>query len=236
MLEDEPQFMPYPPAAKTVGVVRRIHEGTAGSNLSQKQLVSLGIAEGNSDRVQKALRFLGLVDAEGTLTPLAIRLRKATSDEYPTLLAEIVRSAYAPVFVLYPDPGAASAIDMNNAFKPYDPAGQRQNMIALFMALCREASMAQGAAPRIGRPPAPKTNRDTSVAKKTLDQPGRVDPPPPPPGQQHVYSRLHPAVQAWIDEMPDNGTTWDRADFESWLAIFRASVERAYKIEAQAAT
>lgn len=206
MLEDDPQFMPYPPASKTVGVVRRIHEGTAGTTLSQKQLVSLGIAEGNSDRVQKALRFLGLIDAEGALTALATRLRKATSDEYPTLLAEIIRSAYAPVFVAYPDPSVATAIDLNNAFKPYDPAGQRQNMIALFLALCREAGLVGEASGTPRRAPKGPSTRQGAAPKgkgggsAPPPPPGIQTPPPPPFFMQTDGVLFHPAIDSFLRE------------------------------------
>jgi hypothetical protein len=232
MLADEPTFVPYAPGAPTVKIVQRIHAGTTPQALPEKALVALGIAEGNANRVQRALRFLGLINPEFELTELSVRLRRATSDEYGETLSEIVRAAYEPIFVSY-DPATASGLDLDNAFKPYDPAGQRPNMIALFMALCREAGLAQGsAAPRRGRPSAARVNREpANGTKKTPDQrrQGPLQPPPPPP-RQNAQSRLHPAVQAWIDEMPDSGTAWDRADFESWLAIFKASVERAYKI------
>jgi hypothetical protein len=134
-------FAPYAPGLPTVRVVRRIHEGTSGSPLTIGKLTALGAAEGNAIRVQRALGFLGLIDEEGALTESARRLRKAHDDEYPLVLAEILRSAYAPVFEIQPDPAAARDIELANAFRQFDPAGQRDNMIRLFVALCQEAKL-----------------------------------------------------------------------------------------------
>lgn len=151
MLPDDPNFIPYGPGSRTVEIVRRIHEGKTPQTLTLTALQSLGVAVGNADRVQRSLCFLGLLSPEFELTELAVKLRRATSDEYQPFLAQIIRGAYEPIFVSY-DPATATGIDLDNAFKPYDPAGQRPNMIALFMALSREAGLAPEAAPRRGRP------------------------------------------------------------------------------------
>jgi len=151
--------MPYAPGAKVVEIVKRIHEGLVPQKLTETALISLGIAEGNAVRVHKALRFLRLITPESDQTDEAVKLRRATSDEYEPVLSEIVKGAYEPVFQLY-DPATANGIDLNNAFKPYDPAGQRPQMIALFMALSREAGLApQDGVRKRGRPPASATTR-----------------------------------------------------------------------------
>jgi hypothetical protein len=172
MLVDEPNFVPYPPGNKTVAVVQRIHAGTAPTSLTEKALVSLGVAPGNANRLQRGLRFLGLIDEEFQQTELAITLRKATSEEYKPLLAQIIKAAYEPIFVAY-DPATATGLDLDNAFKPYDPAGQRANMISCFMSLCREADLAPEAAqPRRGRP-----SKATAPKRPASNPNGRQQPP-----------------------------------------------------------
>ncbi len=179
MLSDEPDFMAYGPGNRTVEVVQRIHEGKSPAILSLKALVSLGVPEGNAPRVQRAMRFLGLTNPEHELTENAIRLRKAASEEYQTILAELLRSAYAPIFESY-DPATATDMDLHNAFKPYDPAGQRGQMIALFMALCREAGLASEGAEvrRRGRPSLGtrirESNGRVNVKKATINKPATL--------------------------------------------------------------
>jgi hypothetical protein len=167
MLPDEPDFIPYSPGNRTVDVVNRIHEGKTPQVLTLKALQSLGVPEGNAARVQKTLRFLGLITPEHQLDDAAVRLRKATSDEYEETLAELIRASYQPIFVSY-DPATATDTDLNNAFKPYDPAGQRQNMIGLFMALCREAGLASQSSEvrKRGRPSVASTVRRSRESQK----------------------------------------------------------------------
>jgi hypothetical protein len=49
--------------------------------------------------------------------------------------------------------------------------------------------------------------------------------------QEMAATKLHPVVEAWLDEIPDKGTEWPREDFQSWLEIFRALLVKTYKIE-----
>jgi len=157
----ENDFMPYGPAARTVDVIHRIHEGKSGSPLTVQKLTALGVAEGNAVRVERSLYFLGLIDEDGNLTEASRRLRKSTSDEYPAALAQIIREKYAPVFEIC-DPAGANAIEVNNAFRPYEPGGQRDNMIRLFVGLCQEAGIMPIPNQKRGRPLNP---RATGAAK-----------------------------------------------------------------------
>ena len=157
MASSDDAFAPYAPGAPTVAVVRRIREGTAGGSLPLQKLMAVGIAEGNAIRVQRALRYLNLIDESNELTESARRLRKATDAEYQPQLAEIIRGAYGLVFEILPNPASASGIQLSNAFRQFDPAGQRDNMIRLFVALCQEAGLMAASAPEAkpkGRPAA----------------------------------------------------------------------------------
>ena len=205
MLIDEPDFIPYAPGNRVVSVVQRLHKGTAPQALTAKALVSLGCPEGSADRIQKALRFLGLITPEFELTDTSVKLRKATSDEYQPLLAEILKAAYMPIFESY-DPATASGIDLDNAFKPYDPAGQRKYMVALFMALSREAGLAPAASvgPRRGRPPGgpdTKKKQPPKVGGKTEQVLGPPIPQTTQPTRTLAQGTLfHPAIDIFLSE------------------------------------
>jgi len=206
MLVDEPDFIPYSPGNRTVDVVSRIHEGKTPQVLTLKALQSLGVPEGNAARVQKTLRFLGLITPEHQLDGAAVRLRKATSDEYQGTLAELIRAAYQPIFESY-DPATATDTDLNNAFKPYDPAGQRQNMIGLFMPLCREAGLAPQSPDvrKRGRPSVATTVRRSRESQK--GEPKEQKAAPPVAGIQPAIQTakfdgvlFHPAIDAMLRE------------------------------------
>src|SRR5437868_10282280 len=96
-----PNYMPYAPAAPVLNLIRRAREGRLLDAYTLDQLIRLGIAEGNADRVQKALEFLGLLDGDSAArTPAFERLSRVTTNEYPRAMAELVQNAYAPVLAV----------------------------------------------------------------------------------------------------------------------------------------
>jgi hypothetical protein len=178
------------------------------------KLTALGAAEGNAIRVQRALEFLGLIDDEGTLTESARRLRKAHDDEYPSTLAEILRSAYAPVFEIQPDPEAANDIELANAFRQFDPAGQRNNMVRLFIALCQEAKLMPPPAPEASsRKPRIIAERRAGAGGPRLSRTGGV-----------VSHRHKPAGDSLMEQLmskfPEFNPEWSAEVQAKWFEAF----------------
>jgi hypothetical protein len=137
-------YMPYAPAAPVLALIRRARDGRLQDAYTIEQLIRLQVAEGNADRVQKALEFLGLVDGDGALkTATFERLSRVTTEEYPRAMAEVVQNAYAPVLAVI-DPQEANDIAIHDAFRGYNPAAQRPRMVGLFLALCRESGLVEG--------------------------------------------------------------------------------------------
>ena len=131
---------PYAPLRNVLEVIRRLRDKRVPVPLAGEALVALGVPEGNTPRTHHALRFLGLVTDDGYPLPPAENLRRATSDEYPSVLATVVRDAYAPVFAIV-DVDIDSDIQITDAFRQYEPAAQRSRMVSLFLGLCAEAGI-----------------------------------------------------------------------------------------------
>lgn len=226
----EKKYAPYPPAQNLTHAIRTFRERGYSGKVDVEVLTSIGIPEGNAYRVLAALKWLGIVGSDGMTTDLMEAIRRASQEEYPTLIEGMVRSSYDEIFK-YCDPATADVSRIDDAFRSFHPPVQRAKMVTAFLALCKEAGIIS--ADVAERSPTAKAARkvQTVQRKQTTRGSGVVQPPPaaPPPAPAR-NGRLHPAVQAWIDEMPASGEPWDRGDFENWLAIFRASVERAYKI------
>jgi Family of unknown function (DUF5343) len=108
-----------------------------------QELIRLSVAEGNATRVQRALRFVGLVDNDGRRTPHFDRLCRASTTEYPQILSEILRMAYKDIFVIV-DPNNTNLTELHDAFRYYSPQAQRRRMVRLFIGLCREAELMPG--------------------------------------------------------------------------------------------
>ena len=135
------------------------------------QLITVaGVAEGNASRTIQALRFLDLIDEEGYLTENFKTLRNAPSDEYPSVLGNILKQTYSHVFMVL-DPATANDEQLLNAFRYYEPRAQRQRMISLFKGLCREAGLITGsseASRRTRSTPASKSSASSSNGRKPL--------------------------------------------------------------------
>ena len=103
MVSTEPQenYAPYAPAATVVNVIRRNREGsTVPDPVTTDSIRLLGVPNTMTSRTIRALKFLGLVDESGTHTEAFGRLRRASTQEYPEQLAEIIRASYLRVFTL----------------------------------------------------------------------------------------------------------------------------------------
>jgi hypothetical protein len=137
----ERPIAPYAPLGNVLTVIRRLRERGIPVPVTKDTLTVLGIPEGNAPRTLQALKLLGLVAEDGGLSAPAERLRRASTDEYPETLAEVIREAYAPVFAVV-DPATDTEVRVSDAFRQFDPATQRGRMVTLFLGLCAEAGIA----------------------------------------------------------------------------------------------
>jgi len=216
---NESEFVPYAPGNRTVEVIRRIREGKSGNALTLNQLQALGVAAGNADRVQRALTFYRLIEPpDFTLTESATALRKASDDEYPGLLGGIIRKAYAGVFEIV-DPATATRNDLVNAFRPYDPAGQRDNMITLFVAVCREAKlMPSDAEPQ---------RRATGAAKKVAASLKGTVPSQIRKRFTDSGGFLHPVLDTMLADVKQKFVAgkWTQQERDRFMAIFPLTLD-----------
>jgi Family of unknown function (DUF5343) len=144
---------PYAPPATVLAVIRRMHDRGLPETIDETAMAVSGVPDSLHARVLAALRFLGLADEAAKRTELFSRLGRATTDEYPALLAEIVQAAYAPVFEFGIDPAQDNDKRIEDAFRSYEPSGQRGSMARLFRGLCQEAGLAPVSEVAAARPP-----------------------------------------------------------------------------------
>jgi hypothetical protein len=135
---------PYAPVRNVLEVLQNLRDRGLQVPVTIDRLQNLGVPEGNAPRTLQALKFLGIVADDGQLEASAELLHRATTEEYPHLLEEIVRKAYAPVWEVT-DPATATEVKIADAFRQYDPAAQRPRMVTLFLGLCVEAGIVQRA-------------------------------------------------------------------------------------------
>jgi hypothetical protein len=223
----EDGYMPYAPLNPVLDVIRRFRERGLPEIVNRQVLHQLGAAEGNSDRIHKALQYLDLLDANGHRTQFFDRLGKAAEPEYPAVLGEIVRAAYSQILTIV-DPNDGD-MAINDAFRHYEPAGQRRRMVALFLGLCREAGMVSGGP--VERKPRPKKEAVTTplvrraehVANRGTD-PGAVDEAAVVSGADY---RL---LSALIQQLPRDGK-WSKGRRDRWLQAFTSNIDLLVELE-----
>jgi Family of unknown function (DUF5343) len=182
------QFAPYAPAKSVMLPISRYRERGLNWPLTAKSLEQIGVPDSMAPRTLQALRFLGLLDEDDQPTESFKRIRQASTEEYPSQLADVIRAAYLPVFSIV-DPARDGDVAIADAFRRYEPGNQRDKMIALFRGLCIEAGIIQpksrprgtGRKPRadgqvrpMSAPPRPSPRPVRTSSNRTLPPSGTV--------------------------------------------------------------
>ena len=235
----KPDYMPYAPATPVLTLIRRARDGRLLDAYSLEQLVRLGVAEGNADRVQAALAFLGLIDAEtAQKTATFDRLSRVSTEEYPQAMAEVVQNAYAPVLAVV-DPREANDVAMHDAFRGYNPPAQRARMVALFLALCRESGLVDGGPvegqrahvrPRMSRPAGAPAKPNSG--SKPLHKEGSSQPPDPysATATEPTGSPDYRLLGELIRQLPRDGR-WSAGYRDRWIQAVSATVDLLVAVE-----
>lgn len=216
----EPPRGPYAPVQNVLAVLERVRDRGLPETITAETLGAIGVPQGNRARTLVALRFLGLTDAENRRTALMERIARAGQDEYRSLLGEVLREAYAPIFLLV-DPSEDDEIRITDAFRQYEPAAQRQKMVTLFLGLCVEAQIVSRQAKRRSptpQPPRPRRPRATEQSAEAGESAANV-----PDGADLR------GIQAAIQQLPRAGE-WTQAERDRWLAYFTGTLDYAVRI------
>jgi len=206
---------PYAPTSAIKAVIER-HRQVGLSNISVELLIRMGITESLAPRTLQALKVLDLVDDSGQPTEAFEVLRRTPSAELPDRLAQHLRVEYAPVFEIM-DPTQATNEEIGDAFRDFQPHGQRERMVTLFTGLMAEAGMVQ----RIPRgQPGPKPKPASLKVSGTKTRPrsanGETAGPTPPPGSAAPRSNDQPSDmrRAYFDLLLKKAEASDSVDVE----------------------
>jgi len=225
---------PYAPFGCVINVIRRFRERGLAEIITIQEIVRVGVSEGNASRTLQSLKFLRLVDEEGHRTQMFDRLARVPTNEYAEVLGEIIKAAYKDVFVIV-DPADATDIEINDAFRYYQPQAQRSRMVALFRSLCQEAGLISGGPPETRR-------RTSNITINKL-------------GSRSIISRRNQAEEPYALEsngVSDNNITaieqeygllfkllqqlpsdkkWTKERHDRWLQAFTANIDLLIDIE-----
>lgn len=225
--ETDRTVAPYAPINHVLNVIRRFRERGLPNPLTLQELERVGVPPSNAPRTLAALRFVGLINDEGERTSEFERIGRASTEEYPGVLDEIVKAAYAPVFTVV-DPAENSDIEIQDAFRHYQPQTQRGRMVSLFLGLCREAGIVPGG------PLQRRTRRRRTIAGTQPSATGTLTDRPEPVGvhaevpeptvtqtEAGIDFRL---VSALMQQLPKDGK-WTKAKRDKWVEAVSASID-----------
>ena len=227
MVADTGQLAPYAPVDNVLTAIRRMRDRGLPERLGFGELESIGVPPGNAPRTLAALRFLGLVGDDGQRMPAFDRLGRATTEEYPEVLAEIIRAAYAPIFTIV-DPAQDGDIALHDAFRQYEPKAQRTRMVTLFLGLCREAGIVAG-----GPPARRARTRRTQVIKpepiRSAEKIGRPEVKQEESAPTDSGGADYRLLAALMQQLPKDGR-WSKARRDRWIQAVSASVDLLVEI------
>jgi hypothetical protein len=168
------------------------------------------------------MKLLGLIDADGKPTQQWEEMRLARGDdEYRSRLQEWLRGTYAEV-LQYADPSTDPLDRVTEAFRTYEPAGQRKAMASLLVALWKYAGLpvavgeTSSGSPRttrsVQRRPPTKTGK-TATTRRSSD----ADSP--------AVTGLPPGLLGLLRQIPVGGMGWTKETRDNFVNAFTAVLD-----------
>ena len=218
---------PYTTAAAATAVLDAWRDhGFTTPITAEILLTRTGIPESISKRTLQSLRELELVDGPGQPTPVFEAFRHTRGDEeYRAALQHWLRDVYADI-LQHGDPSTDEPHRIREAFRTYEPVGQRLAMTSLLVGLWRYAGLPVAASKASSRPTktAPKTRTPRKRAHKGTDSSigpvGAKETSPSAPGLLFGLTESDGAAMS------------DAEFYEVWAALGKVALVRSRKHEA----
>lgn len=232
------KLAPYAPFGCVITVIKRLRERGLPETLTIQEITRVGVSEGNASRTLQALKFLKLVDEEGHRTQTFDRLGRVPTSEYAEVFGEIIKEAYGDVFTIV-DPAEATDIEINDAFRYYQPQAQRGRMVTLFRGLCQEVGLIAGG------PPETRKRARTATANKASAASHSVTARKPPietsyssettgllNGSSTGVGQEYALLQGLLQQLPSS-KKWTQEKRNRWLQAFTANIDLLIDIESE---
>ena len=238
MNTDIEKLAPYAPFGCVIAVIRRLRERGLPEILTIQEITRVGVSEGNASRTLQALKFLKLVDEEGHRTQTFDRLGRVPTSEYAEVFGEIIKEAYSDVFTIV-DPAEATDVEINDAFRYYQPQAQRARMVTLFRGLCQEVGLVAGGSPKtrkrtravmVVKPSI--ASHSATLRKPQIDISHTLETTEILNGNSTGVGPEYALLQELLQQLPSN-KKWTQERRDRWLQAFTASIDLLIDIESE---
>jgi hypothetical protein len=211
---------PYAPATAVLDLVARHRDRGLPAPITTETLQRAGVSESLTPRTLQSLRILDLIDDDGRPTPIFEGLRLAPEAEYQQRLRDWIKASYADVFS-FVDPAKHSLTQVRDAFRSYQPTGQQDRMVNLFLGLCVAAGIIEererSKSPTAPRPSA-SVSRQPKQPSKRIVRDENVKSAQPTAG-------LPPALSGLLQSLPVDGQGWTKEQRDRFMATFGAVID-----------
>jgi hypothetical protein len=227
--------VPYAPPSTIIDVLRRYRDRGLPSPLTGEVLTRAGVPETLTQRTLQSLKLLRLIDAEGKPEDQFLAANRAPEDEYKTRLGELITEVYSEA-ITFADPANDSYDRVRDAFRAYNPQGQQDRMVTLFLGLLEYVGLDTSAAA--------VTRSITEGGRSATRAPGtkRLQAPKKPPRgnsrkQQgagksdetldHGFA-LPASIAGLLRDLPAEGRRWTPQRRDAWLQTFTVVLDYAF--------
>ncbi|MFL6146661.1 MAG: DUF5343 domain-containing protein, partial [Pseudonocardiaceae bacterium] len=167
MVTQDAKHAGYAPGKTVIGLIERFRNVGLPSPLTIKSIQRVNVSESLASRTVKTFQILGLIDQQGMPTQQFEKLRRASTAEFKPELIALLKSVYADVFEVV-EPAGATLAEIQDAFRPFTPPGQRIRMVSLFLNLLEYAEYSDSL-------PSVRGSGGTSPAEGRLKQQSRTN-------------------------------------------------------------
>lgn len=231
---------PYAPPENLERIFKRARSNGWPPKVNADYLLQIGLTEANIPRVLVALRSLGITDETGSVTQAGENLHLASEAEWPLVLQDILRTAYADIFkVVNPEQAPRQAV--RDAFRPMRPTGQQDRMVTMFLGLCALSGMnvvdvpyqrpGQGQPRKIGTSVTHGRRNVPRRADRGADSQAVLGAAVTGPTFRLQSGGMHPALAGVLQAVPELETA---EDLERWIESFRATFLMVKKVKIEA--
>jgi len=212
---------PYTAPAAVIQILNRYRERGLATPITLDVLLRAGISTALAPRTLQSLVVLDLIDDKGQPSQVFQKMREVPEADYKKVMAEWLKGAYAEVFS-FVDPAVDDAVRIRDAFRSYQPHGQIDRMVTLFMGLCTEA----GITPE-GKKSEPRPTARRAAARPAQQQQPRSRTPAPAgsSGSNVNQPGLPPALSGILQMIPPGDTGWTKDVRDKFMTTFGAVLD-----------